>query len=70
MYYFLIQWNSNEEDLFINNIISIIPFITNEEIKLKLYDHPLLFDSDISVSIDPIWIVDNLGRLNNSNDPP
>ena len=27
----LIQWNSNVEDLFISNIISIIPFITNEE---------------------------------------
>ena len=31
MYYHLIQWNSNVEDLFISNIISIIPFITNEE---------------------------------------
>ena len=28
---YLIQWNSNVEDLFISNIISIIPFITNEE---------------------------------------
>ena len=27
----LIRSNSNVEDLFINNIISIIPFITNEE---------------------------------------
>ena len=27
----LIQWNSNMEDLFISNIISIIPLITNEE---------------------------------------
>ena len=27
----LIQWNSNVEDLFISNIISIIPFITNED---------------------------------------
>ena len=31
MLYYLIQWNSNVEDLFISNIISIIPFITNEE---------------------------------------
>ena len=31
MLYHLTQWNSNEEDLFISNIISIIPFITNEE---------------------------------------
>ena len=28
---YLIQWNTNVEDLFISNIISIIPFITNEE---------------------------------------
>ena len=45
MYYFLIQWNSNVEDLFISNIISIIPFISNEEQK-KLADHPLLLDSE------------------------
>ena len=31
MHDYLIQWNSNVEDLFISNIISIIPFITNEE---------------------------------------
>ena len=31
MLHHLIQWNSNVEDLFISNIISIIPFITNEE---------------------------------------
>ena len=31
IHYHLIQWNSNVEDLFISNIISIIPFITNEE---------------------------------------
>ena len=31
MHYYLIQSNSNLEDLFISNIISIIPFITNEE---------------------------------------
>ena len=31
MYHCPIQWNSNEEDLFINNIISIIPLITNEQ---------------------------------------
>ena len=31
MHYFPIQWNSIVEDLFISNIISIIPFITNEE---------------------------------------
>ena len=31
MLYHLIQWNSNLEDLFISNIIPIIPFITNEE---------------------------------------
>ena len=31
MHYFPIQWNSNVEDLFITNIISIIPFISNEE---------------------------------------
>ena len=31
MLYYLIQWNSNVEDLFIINIISIIPFITNEQ---------------------------------------
>ena len=41
----LIQSNSNEEDLFISNIISIIPFITNEE-KQKLEDRPLLLDSE------------------------
>ena len=27
----LIQWNSNVEDLFISNIISMLPFISNEE---------------------------------------
>ena len=31
MHNHLIQKNSNVEDLFISNIISIIPFITNEE---------------------------------------
>ena len=31
MHNHLIQWNSNVEDLFISNIISIIPLITNEE---------------------------------------
>ena len=31
MHHNLIQWNSNVEDLFISNVISIIPFITNEE---------------------------------------
>ena len=56
----LIQWNSNVEDLFISNIISIIPFITNEE-KQKL---------DESFPISPILIVDNLGRFFNSNPPP
>ena len=34
---YLIQSNSNVEDLFISNIISNIPFITNEEY-LKLYE--------------------------------
>ena len=57
----LIQWNSNEEDLFISNIqSSIIPFISNEEQK-KLYD---------VLPISPILIVDNLGRFFNSNPPP
>ena len=60
MHYHLIQWNSNVEDLFISNIISIIPFITNEE-NLKLYD---------LLPISPILIVDNLGRFFNSNPPP
>ena len=55
MYYHLIQWNSNLEDLFIDNINSIIPCITNEE-HLKLYEF--------------ILIVDNLGRFFNSNPPP
>ena len=55
MHYHLVQWNSNVEDLFISNIISIIPFITNEE-EEKLNES--------------ILIVDNLGRLNNSNPPP
>ena len=31
MHNFLIQWNSNVEDLFIINNIFIIPFISNEE---------------------------------------
>ena len=31
MHHHLIQWNSIVEDLFISNITSIIPFITNEE---------------------------------------
>ena len=31
MHHHLIQWNSNKEDLFISNIISMLPFITNEE---------------------------------------
>ena len=31
MHNYLIQWNSNVEDLFISNIISIIPCISNEE---------------------------------------
>ena len=31
MLYHLIQWNSNVEDLFIINTISILPLITNEE---------------------------------------
>ena len=61
MYYFLIQWNSNVEDLFISNIISIIPFISNED-AAKL--------SDQLFPIIPILIVDNLGRLCNSNNPP
>ena len=60
MHNHLIQWNSNVEDLFISNIISIIPFITNEE-KQKL---------DESFPISPILIVDNLGRFFNSNPPP
>ena len=60
MLYHLIQLNSNVEDLFISNIISIIPFITNEE-QQKLYE---------SVPISPILIVDNLGRFLNSNSPP
>ena len=54
MHYHLIQWNSNEEDLFISNITLIIPCISNEEPK-KLYES--------------ILIVDNLGRLTNSNLP-
>ena len=29
--HYLIQWNSNVEDLFISNITSMLPFITNEE---------------------------------------
>ena len=40
MHYDLIQWNSNVEDLFITNIISIIPLTTNEDTK-KLKDRPL-----------------------------
>ena len=60
MHNHLIQWNTNMEELFISNIISIIPFTTNEEEK-KL---------DESVPISPILIVDNLGRLINSNPPP
>ena len=59
MYNHLIQSNSNVEDLFITNINSIIPFITNEEY-LKL---------DESFPISPILIVDNLGRFFNSNPP-
>ena len=31
MHYFPIQWNSNVEDLFIITVISIIPFISNED---------------------------------------
>ena len=60
MHNYLIQWNSNVEDLFITNIISIIPFITNEDPK-KLNEYH---------SISPILIVDNLGRFFNSNPPP
>ena len=60
MQIYLIQWNSNVEDLFISNIISIIPFISNEEY-LKLYE---------SLPISPILIVVNLGRFFNSNPPP
>ena len=60
MHDYLIQWNSNVEDLFISSIISIIPLTTNEE-KQKL---------DESLPISPILIVDNLGRLSNSNPPP
>ena len=56
----LIQWNSNVEDLFISNIISIIPFISNEQQK-KFHE---------SLPISPILIVDNLGRFFNSNNPP
>ena len=55
MHHHLIQSNSNVEDLFIINIISIIPFITNEQEK-KLATN--------------ILIVDNLGRFFNSNPPP
>ena len=57
---YLIQWNTNVEDLFISNIISIILFISNEEYT-KL---------DESLPISPILIVDNLGRFLNSNPPP
>ena len=57
---YLIQWNSNVEDLFITNINSIIPFITNDEDQ-KLNDF---------LPISPILIVDNLGRFFNSNPPP
>ena len=60
MYYYLILLNSNVEDLFISNINSIIPFITNE-------DHKKLNDI---LPISPILIVDNLGRFLNSNPPP
>ena len=59
MLYYLIQWNSNVEDLFIINIISIIPFITNEQ-KQKLFE---------LLPISPILIVTNLGRFLNSNPP-
>ena len=55
MNHFLIQSNSNVEDLFIINIISIIPIITNEEEYLNVDD--------------PILIVDNLGRFFNSKSP-
>ena len=47
----------------------MLPFISNEDPK-KLNDQPLSFDSDVSVSIDPIIIVSNLGRFFNSNNPP
>ena len=57
---YLILLNSNMEDLFISNIISIIPFISNEE-KKKLSE---------SFPTSPILIVDNLGRFFNSNSPP
>ena len=56
---YLIQSNSNVEDLFNSNIISIIPLITNEE------DQKL----DDILPISPILIVDNLGRFFNSNSP-
>ena len=59
MHYHLIQLNSNVEDLFISNIISIIPLISNEESQ-KLSE---------SLPISPILIVDNLGRFFNSNNP-
>ena len=59
MHHHLIQSNSNVEDLFISNIISIIPFITNEQEKKFRDQFP----------ISPILIVDNLGRFNNSNPP-
>ena len=59
MHKHLIQSNTDQEDLFINNIISIIPFITNEE-EQKLNDLLPIF---------PILIVDNLGRFFNSNSP-
>ena len=60
MHHNLIQWNSNVEDLFISNIISIIPLTTNEEDQ-KLHDQ---------LPISPILIVDNEGRFFNSNNPP
>ena len=60
MLYHLIQWNVNVEDLFISNIISMLPFITNEE-QQKLNE---------LLPISPILIDDNLGRFFNSNPPP
>ena len=55
MHCYLIQSNSNSEDLFIRNNISIILLISNEE-RSKL-DEPILIDS-------------NLRRLPNLHPPP
>ena len=55
MHQHLIQWNSNEENLFISNIISMLPLITNE-------DHPEL---GTALPNDATLIDFNLGSSDN-----